>query len=523
MATLKPLSRDKTVQELIDGLRAGHFTSESLVLRGLARIELLDEVLGAVITVSANALDDAAASDARRAAGTPLSPLDGIPFTVKDSVETAGIRTTNGSPLFAEWVPSADAPLVRKLKEAGLVLLAKVSLDDFAASCFGESTLKGPMRSPHNPGLTVGGSSGGSAISVAVGYAPISIGTDTGGSLRIPAALVGVATLRPSHGLLPVDGIFPRCPSQDTAGPVAADVLGLKRVMELLSDAASAGEALPPVATQTTADSGSLAGRSTVRLGVVRSGLALLGDDPTGPVLKRFDRALGKLSLAGVDVVAVRGPAPALLRASSLIEAESVAAVDAFLSQRPSCPVGSFAELYKTGAYSMHARKSFDREWQAALQGVSNLLADVRQARAELEDYTATLFSEHQLDAIVYPSVQFTATTAGNEQLGVFTRWSEHTGRPALGIPLPVGPGELPASLELMGRWEATHSLLDLGLIIERLIHEPLHAPREAAERFKERTDRCSSEGPLRQPKSGCLPGSSSSSNSARRDASPQV
>ncbi|MDR2254001.1 MAG: amidase, partial [Bifidobacteriaceae bacterium] len=225
-------------------LGRGALTSLQLVAQGVERVAALDRDaedgpgLGAMICLNPSAMAEAAASDARRAAGRPASPLDGVTFVVKDCVETAGLPTTHGSALFADFRPDRDAPAVARLRAAGLVLLGKASLDDFAAACFGESSLRGVMRNPYDLDRMVGGSSGGSAVAVAAGYVPLAVGTDTGGSLRIPAALTGVATWRPSLGLIPFLGAFPSSPSQDVIGPIALDVAGLAAVAPLMADAA---------------------------------------------------------------------------------------------------------------------------------------------------------------------------------------------------------------------------------------------------------------------------------------------
>ncbi|MCL2594389.1 MAG: amidase, partial [Promicromonosporaceae bacterium] len=329
-----PLS---TVEGCVAALASGEVTAVDLVRRGLERIERFDGPAGlnAIITVADDALTQAKASDERRAARRLLGPLDGVPYTVKDNIETAELRTTHGTTLFAGWVPEQDAPIVARLRQAGMVLLAKVSLDDYAGACWGESSLLGPMRNPYDPTRMVGGSSGGSAVAVAAGYAPLSLGTDTGGSLRIPAALCGVATLRPTAGLLPLSGIFPRSPSQDVVGPMAATVEGLR-----LSLAALRGlpvSASPP----------SLPDPSGLRLGVVEGGLAIWGDEPEGPVLRRFREVVTALRTAGVTLVPMAAPPRQLLDDSPVIALEARTAIDAYLA-RTGMPVGSFAELLTT-------------------------------------------------------------------------------------------------------------------------------------------------------------------------------
>jgi amidase len=439
-----------------------------LMEQGLERISRFDDDragragLRAVITINPNARAEAEASDARRVAGAPLSGLDGVTFTVKDCIEVAGMPTTHGSPLFADWIPAADAPAVARLRAAGMVLLAKVALDDFAAACFGECSVRGVMRNPYDGERMVSGSSGGSAVSVAVGYAPLSLGTDTGGSLRIPAALTSVATLRPTLGLVPAGGVFPISAAQDVVGPMALSVAGLRMAMAALA-------ALPLQAGATR-----LAGK---RLGVVCGGLAIWGDDPGGPVLRRFDEVCQALQDAGAELVRVDAPPRALLDSSSLITQQATRSARDYFAARPDAPVRDLAELYATGAFSRWAAVglgravSFDPDSPAGAQACRDALA----ARDQLRAHTGELFARERLDAVLYPSVQRVASRIGVEQSGVFTRWSENTGRPAVGVPMGLvlsGDSALPlsCSLELLGAENADAALLDLAEAVESVI-----------------------------------------------------
>jgi Asp-tRNA(Asn)/Glu-tRNA(Gln) amidotransferase A subunit family amidase len=459
------------LETCVAALAAGTVTSVDLVRRGRDRIARLDgpHGLNCVITVAPQALAEARAADVRRASGTARGPLDGVPFTVKDCIETADLRTTHGSALFADWVPQRDATVVARLRAAGLVLLAKVNLDDFAGACFGQSSLQGIMVNPHDHGRMVSGSSGGSAVSVAVGYAPVSIGTDTGGSLRIPAALTGVATLRPTVGLVSRAGIFPRSFSQDTAGPMTTTVAGLALALDALvgRDPYDPRDPATAEAVDRVPDGG-YGGRrlpTAPAVGVVETGLAAWGDDPDGPVLARFRELIGVLRSAGLRVVPLTAPPRELLDASGVIDLESAAAVDAYLAgTRPAPPVVRFAELVAGGSFTEHVAVAFARELGADRRGRRAL--EGYRARAELRAYTWRVMAEHRLDAVLYPSVQRVAAPLGVEQSGVFTRWSENTGFPAVGVPMGKVHG-LPCSAELLGRPFAERELLAVAGAVE--------------------------------------------------------
>jgi amidase len=170
----------------------------------LATIAELNPRLNAIVTLAAEqAMDAARAAERAVASGAPLSALHGIPVVIKDITPTAGIRTTFASPLFADNVPAEDAEVVRRLKAAGAIVLAKTNTPEFACGANTDNALFGPTRNPWNPALSPAGSSGGSAVAVATGMAPLAHGTDFGGSIRVPAAFCGIVGIRPTPGLVP--------------------------------------------------------------------------------------------------------------------------------------------------------------------------------------------------------------------------------------------------------------------------------------------------------------------------------
>ena len=466
-----------TVEGCVAALARGEVTAVELVRRGLDRISRFDgpDGLNAVVTVAPDALREARAADARRARGEARGPLDGVPYTVKDSIESAGLRTTHGSTLFEHWVPAEDAPVVARLRAAGMVLLAKVSLDDFAGASWGECSLTGWMRNPHDPTRTVGGSSGGSAVAVAAGYAPLSLGTDTGGSLRIPAALCGVATLRPTAGLLPLVGVFPRSPSQDVVGPMTSSAAGLALVLDVLAGTDGAPEAVPPL--------------RGLRLGVVEGGLATEGDDPDGPVLRRFRALVAALTAGGTRVVPLAAPPRDLLGGGSVISVEASRAIDAYLA-RPGMPVGSFRALLDAAEDVDHlGRPTMTDAVRTGLryEDVPLPAPDVVESRyarrRALREHTHELLRSHRLDAILYPSAQRVACPVGEEQTGVHTRWSEHSGLPAVGVPIGTAPpGALPWSIELLGAAGGDARLLAVARAVARAVEgaDPASTERPA-------------------------------------------
>lgn len=225
-----------TVAEVAAGLRDGSVTSVGLTEMTLARIESLNGVLNAYVTVTAdNALEQARRADAELASGQDRGPLHGVPMSVKDLIATAGTLTTGGSRIYEDWVPSANATVVDRLAEVGAVLLGKTGLHELA---FGSTSVNpffgaiaNPWRLDHHPG----GSSGGSAVSVAAGLAFASIGTDTGCSVRQPAQCCGIVGHKPTFGLVSKSGVIPLVPSMDHVGPLTRSVADAATVLQAIA------------------------------------------------------------------------------------------------------------------------------------------------------------------------------------------------------------------------------------------------------------------------------------------------
>lgn len=212
------------IQEAVD---AGALTYEKLVTLYLARIAAYDQkgpALNTVITLNPKALEEARALDAERKSRGRRSSLHGIPVLVKDNFDVIGLPNTGGSFLLEGNMPSTDAPIIKGLKDAGAIMLAKVNLDEFAAGGAGFSSLGGQTKNPHDPRRHPAGSSGATGAGLAAWFAPLGLGTDTGGSIRGPASANGIAGLKPTNGLTSRSGIIPRVLTFDTGGPMARTV-----------------------------------------------------------------------------------------------------------------------------------------------------------------------------------------------------------------------------------------------------------------------------------------------------------
>jgi len=226
---------DKTLTELADGLEAGEFSSRELCQAALERIEHLDGELNSFITVtSEQALANADAADAARKAGD-AGPLAGLPLALKDIFCTQGVRTSCGSKMLDDFVSPYDATLVEKLRQAGAVNIGKTNMDEFAMGSSNENSFYGPVKNPWDLSAVPGGSSGGSAAAVAAGLVPAALGTDTGGSIRQPAAFCGITGLKPTYGRVSRYGMVAYASSLDQGGPLARTAADCALLLETIA------------------------------------------------------------------------------------------------------------------------------------------------------------------------------------------------------------------------------------------------------------------------------------------------
>jgi len=217
----EPLS-ELTAHELIVAYRTRRLSPVEVVDDLLARIDALDPALGAFTTVCADrALDEARAVERDYARAEPLGPLAGVPFAVKDLFDTAGVRTTYGSPMFAGHTPERDAVAVRRVREAGAILIGKTQTHEFAWGITSVNELMGTCRNPWRRERISGGSSGGSAVALAARLTPLAIGSDTGGSIRVPSGFCGTVGLKPTFGRVTAEGVWSLAPSLDHPGAMA--------------------------------------------------------------------------------------------------------------------------------------------------------------------------------------------------------------------------------------------------------------------------------------------------------------
>src|SRR5262245_60089280 len=226
-----------SIADLEKAMEQGRLTSEKLTKLYLARIKAYDKqgpAINAVITLNPDAVQTARALDAERKAKGPRSALHGIPVILKDNFDTADLPTTAGSFMLKGSIPKSDAFLVKQLRDAGAIVLAKVNLSEFASGG-AHSSLGGQSLNPHDLTRWPSGYSSGTGVAIAAGIAPLGMGTDTGGSIRGPSTANGIVGLKPTHGLLSRDGIIPLALSFDTGGPMARSVYDVAAALGVMT------------------------------------------------------------------------------------------------------------------------------------------------------------------------------------------------------------------------------------------------------------------------------------------------
>jgi aspartyl-tRNA(Asn)/glutamyl-tRNA(Gln) amidotransferase subunit A len=296
----------QSAAQMAAALAEGSTTSVELTQAHLDQIAAVDNNVKAFLHVDAEgALAQAKSVDAQRKSGEKLSPLAGIPLALKDVLAQRGVPTTAGSKILQGWRPPYDSTVVTKLKDAGLVILGKTNMDEFAMGSSTENSGYGPTFNPWDLTRTPGGSSGGSAAAVSAFQAPLAVGSDTGGSIRQPAALTGIVGVRPTYGAVSRFGLIAYSSSLDQAGPFGRTVLDTALLHEVMAghdpkDATSINAPVPAVVA--AAKSGDVKG---MKIGVIKQ---LQGEGYQKGVQARFDESLQVLASLGAEIVEVDCP-----------------------------------------------------------------------------------------------------------------------------------------------------------------------------------------------------------------------
>jgi amidase len=497
-----------TIADINAAFDAGTLTAESLVRLCLARIDAFDRkgpALHAIIALNPKAIETARALDAERRTKGRRSPLHGIPVVLKDNYDTFDLPTTGGSVLLEGSIPARDAFVVKKLRDAGAIILAKVNMSEFASGG-AYSSLGGQSRNPHDLTRSPSGSSGGTGVAVAAAYAPVGMGTDTGGSIRGPATSNGVVGLKPTHGLLSRSGIIPLALSFDTGGPLARSVSDVAIALGLMTGIDPADEATKKSDGHFQTDY--LTGLRADALKDARIGIArdFLGADPDVDWV--VESSLEAIRKAGATVVDVRYPKWLLDAKGEFYTAvrypEFVVQIEEYLK-------GTGLKYPKTLAEMIERANQFTstREDGAGPNPSRWTLFKREAESASVTDYRYTavhdyglplvraivegVFALQKLDAIVYPTasrrpalIAATATsgsTAGSALAAAglsATDIANLTGFPDLIVPAGFTGDGLPVGLSFFGLAFSEPRLLPLGYSFEQVTHarrRPVHTP----------------------------------------------
>ena len=422
----------------------------------LSRIERLNPKLNAFITVgSESALAEAREAERELLRGRRRGALHGIPVALKDNIWTKNLRTTVGSAILGDFVPSEDATVVRRLRRAGAIVLGKTNLHEFAYGVTSENPHYGPVRNPWKTDRIAGGSSGGSAAAVAAGLCAAALGSDTGGSIRIPSALCGVVGLKPTFGRVSVYGVFPLAASFDHVGPIARSPVDAAILLEC-------------IAGRDPLDPTSLArSERTFRFPLKRKRLRLgrpgeyFWDKMDADVHQITETALADFARSGAEVMEMALPSfTAGVEAANLI-----AAVEASqLHER----AGYFPA--RASEYGVDVRGRLEQGGKTRAVDYMSAQETMRRARQEVE---AML---EGLDAIVIPTAPMAAPPMGSERVHVGdvemplrnalvdrNRLGNFTGLPALSVPCGVTRTGLPVALQFVGRRSEDGALIAIA------------------------------------------------------------
>ena len=442
---------DLDIRSALAAQREGTLTSCDLTAACLARIEARNDTYRAFIAMTGSeAMAAAAAADHARGRGEWLGPLHGIPMSLKDLVDQRGVPTTAGSHVTPRTPASADAPVTARLRRAGAVLVGKCNLHEFAFGTTSEESAFGAARNPTDPSRSPGGSSGGSAIAVATGMSLASIGTDTGGSIRIPAAACGIVGLKPGLGEISCDGVVPLSRTLDHVGPLAKTVADAAVVYSAVT-----GDGVPGLERPRPINGiriGVLGGYFTARLEPDIAALV----DAARERLAAAGVSLEEVALAHADTIA-----PVYL---TIVLAEAAVYHGETLERMPERYSPGVRQRLEAGRYVLA------EDYLRALRGRDVLRAIVDGA---LGAYDALLAPTLPIEAPVIGTPAVTIDGVAEPVRNLMLRLTQPfnvTGHPAISIPCGTTTAGLPAGLQLVGKHGLTPELLSIALACEPYI-----------------------------------------------------
>ncbi|MFC6719889.1 amidase [Natrialbaceae archaeon GCM10025810] len=475
---------EATVNEIHRAFESGELTSEDLVEQYLKRIEAYDSSgpeLNSIQTINDNAIDRAAELDQTFSqSGEFVGPLHGIPVVVKDHLETTDTPTTYGSEAFEGYYPEAESEVTRQVREAGAVVLAKTTMPDWATSWFGFSSVAGRTKNPYDLDHDPGGSSSGTGAAVAANLGTVGIGSDCGGSIRVPASFDNLVGFRVTPGLISRTGVSPLVSQQDTAGPMTRTVRDTAKLLDVLvgyddRDKLSGKSELAAVHESYTTSLNEDGLRGT-RIGVLRDGFG--EEDEAEPVNEVIERALTTISNLGatlVDPVEIPGLND-YLDETMLYVLQSKRDLNEFLNDRDT-PVSSVEELYENDQY----HELLDLFIAFAENGSSDLTDNIeywkrRNAQHTFQEEILNVFATNDLDAIVFPDVQVPPPSENEIRDGKYETMTFATNTiiasqslcTAVSLPAGFTDDGLPVGIEFLGKPYDESSILKYGYAFEQ-------------------------------------------------------
>jgi Asp-tRNA(Asn)/Glu-tRNA(Gln) amidotransferase A subunit family amidase len=455
---------EQSITDLQAAMSSGRVTSRGLVDSYLARIAAYDQSgprLNAIVLINPRAREEADAMDRERADRRVRGPLHGIPVLIKDNYDTADMPTSGGALALATLQPSADAFQVKKLREAGAIILGKTTMHELAAGITTISSYTGQTRNPYGLDRVPGGSSGGTGAAIGASFAAAGMGSDTCGSIRIPSANQNLVGLRGTHGLSSRSGVMPLSSTQDIAGPLARTVTDLAIMLDATvgadpADAItkdSAGHIPSSYRTGLAAD-----GLKGARIGMLR---ALWGNAPEDDeVIGVIRKALDGMKAQGAELIEISVPGlDDLLRDSSVIADEFKFDLMAYLAKEPNAPVKSLGEILDRGLNHAELDATFRLRNQPEKRETEHYRQAMVKRRALRAAVLATL-EEQRIDALAYPTLRRKPALIGEAQGGTNCQLSATTGLPAISMPAGFSADGLPIGLELLGgAWEEARLL----------------------------------------------------------------
>lgn len=470
------VTHEATIEGLHELMLSGRLSAVELTRSYLARIEAYDKrgpALNAITVVNPAALERAAALDAELArTGRLTGPLHGIPVIVKDNYDTADLMTAAGSRALTDVLPADDAFMVRRLREAGAIVLAKSNMAEFAFSPYETvgSALPGYTFNPYALNRVPAGSSGGTAAAVSANFGAVGLGTDTGNSVRGPSSHAALVGIRPTIGLTSRDGIAPLFLERDVGGPMTRSVADAARVLDVVAgydpaDTATAhARGQVPETYTSYLDATALRG---ARIGVVRSYAEREGADSA--VVRLFDAAVRDLERAGATIIdPVELPfvdsIPNRLCSSFRRDFE------AYLATRPGAPQ-TLAEIIDSGQVHVTVENRLRSLARDTMGGDPDRCRAAAAAREEFRSRLGAVLREHRLDALVYPTWSNPPRLIGdlrsphgdNNQV-----LAPRSGFPAITVPMGYTYGALPAGLQFLGAAWSEPRLIALAYAYER-------------------------------------------------------